>query len=221
MSQVITPQVPSGSGLSVREGINAVMAALMSTNSGPSEPPNPVAGMAWFDTTANDIKIRNAANTVWLLLSDMIGALEYDRAQSLTAPQKAQALANIEALAYGQTQALTAAQAVRAWRNMGAIGLTGVASKFYFKLPDGTIIQTGTLPTGGVADQRVILPTVFPTFLLTAVATVVSDDAAAALTAHVSGFANDAFDVRRRAVFNGGGVQPNAGMTVNWIAIGY
>lgn len=95
MSQVTSPQVPSGSGLSVREGINAVLAALMSSNSGPSEPPNPTAFQIWGDTATNDLKIRNSSNTAWLLLSDFIGALEYDRVVSLSAGQKTQGLANL------------------------------------------------------------------------------------------------------------------------------
>lgn len=121
MSQVTSAEVPSGSGLSVRQMINAVLGALMSNNSGSSEPPNPVAGMAWFDTTAGDIKIRNASNTAWLLLSDMIGALEYDRAQSLAEAQKAQirtnaglgavATENIVPISKGGTGAISAAAA--------------------------------------------------------------------------------------------------------------
>lgn len=95
MSQVSSPEVPSGSGLSVRQMINAVLAALMSSNSGSTEPPNPVPGMLWFDTTVSDIKIRDAANTAWILFRDLITAVEYDRAQLLTDPQKAQAQANL------------------------------------------------------------------------------------------------------------------------------
>lgn len=95
MSQVSSPEVPSGSGLSVRQAINAVLAALMSSNSGSAEPPNPVAGMLWFDSTVSDIKIRDAANTAWILFRDLITAVEYDRAQLLTDPQKAQAQANL------------------------------------------------------------------------------------------------------------------------------
>lgn len=94
MSQVTTSQVPSGSGLSVREAINAVLAALMSNNSGPTEPANPIPFQFWGDTATNDLKIRNAANTAWILLSDMIGALEYDRPMSLNVDQQAQLQSN-------------------------------------------------------------------------------------------------------------------------------
>lgn len=95
MSQVTSAEVPSGSGLSVRSGINAVLSALISNNSGSSPPPNPVPGQLWFDTNLNDFRIRNSANSEWQLISDMIGAVEYDRGQSLNATQQAQARANI------------------------------------------------------------------------------------------------------------------------------
>ena len=127
MSQVNSAEVPSGSGLSVRQGINDVLAALMSSNSGSSEPANPVAGMVWFDTTANDVKVRNASNTGWLLLSDMIGAVEYDRGQSLTSTQKQQARENIAAVSY-EAQTLTSGQQaqVRANLGLGAVATDGI-----------------------------------------------------------------------------------------------
>ncbi|GEM_PF-3944524 len=62
---------------------------------GPIAPTVTRSGMVWVDRTADDLKIRNASNTAWVLLSDFIGALEYDRAQLLTDPQKAQAQANL------------------------------------------------------------------------------------------------------------------------------
>lgn len=40
-------------------------AALKSTFSGATEPANAVAGMWWFDTTANILKLRNEANNAW------------------------------------------------------------------------------------------------------------------------------------------------------------
>ena len=40
-------------------------AALKSAFSGATEPVNTVAGMWWFDTTANILKLRNEANNAW------------------------------------------------------------------------------------------------------------------------------------------------------------
>ena len=40
-------------------------AALKSSFSGATAPSNPIAGMWWFDTTANILKLRNEANNAW------------------------------------------------------------------------------------------------------------------------------------------------------------
>jgi len=45
-------------------------AALKSCFSGSSSPANPVAGMWWYDTTANILKLRNEANSAWLDVYD-------------------------------------------------------------------------------------------------------------------------------------------------------
>lgn len=45
-------------------------AALKSTFSGASQPPNPVAGMWWYDTTAHVLKVRNEVNNAWLDVYD-------------------------------------------------------------------------------------------------------------------------------------------------------
>ncbi len=51
MPQVATFAVADGSGLSVREAINAVFAALQSSNSGTTAPGSPVAGQVWCNTS--------------------------------------------------------------------------------------------------------------------------------------------------------------------------
>ena len=45
-------------------------AALKSAFSGATTPANTVAGMWWFDTTANILKLRNEANSAWLSVWD-------------------------------------------------------------------------------------------------------------------------------------------------------
>ena len=45
-------------------------ACLKSSFSGTSAPSNPVAGMLWYDTTNNLLKLRNAANNAWLEIYD-------------------------------------------------------------------------------------------------------------------------------------------------------
>jgi len=47
------------------EAMENNFAALKSAFSGATEPANAVAGMWWFDTTANILKLRNEANNAW------------------------------------------------------------------------------------------------------------------------------------------------------------
>ena len=53
----------------VRTGFNAAIAAAASSSSGPTEPPEVLAGMIWQDTSVTPplMKQRNAADTAWLL----------------------------------------------------------------------------------------------------------------------------------------------------------
>lgn len=62
--------IDNATGAAVRADINAALAALFSSNSGPVEPTVKVAGMLWFDTSATPaiMKIRNAANSGWITL---------------------------------------------------------------------------------------------------------------------------------------------------------
>lgn len=59
-------------GASFRADINSALAAVVSLNSGPTEPAAPFAYMLWQDTTAGVLKQRNAANTAWVNLSDAL-----------------------------------------------------------------------------------------------------------------------------------------------------
>ena len=72
MSQTFNDAVPA-STRDALEDLTAIrnnFAALKSCFSGPSSPPNPVAGMWWYDTTNNILKLRNEANSAWLDVYD-------------------------------------------------------------------------------------------------------------------------------------------------------
>jgi len=72
MAQTYNDAVPA-STRNALEDLTAIrnnFAALKSCFSGPSSPPNPVAGMWWYDTTANILKLRNEANNAWLNVYD-------------------------------------------------------------------------------------------------------------------------------------------------------
>ena len=51
--------------------IEANFACLKSSFSGAAAPPDPVAGMWWFDTDANILKLRNEDNNAWLSVWDI------------------------------------------------------------------------------------------------------------------------------------------------------
>lgn len=66
--------IDNGPGLTVRTDINAALAALFSTNSGPVEPTVAVAGQFWFDTAdpdASKLWLRDAANAAWVPVFDV------------------------------------------------------------------------------------------------------------------------------------------------------
>jgi hypothetical protein len=56
------------SGASFLSDLNAMLLAIVSNNSGATEPATPYAFMFWADTTADRLKIRNAANSAWVTL---------------------------------------------------------------------------------------------------------------------------------------------------------
>lgn len=62
-------------GLDFRTDLNAALSALVSQNSGNTEPGTMYAGMVWFDTATGKVKMRNAANSAWVDLGTMIGAV--------------------------------------------------------------------------------------------------------------------------------------------------
>lgn len=61
--------IENGSGLAVRQDINSVLAAIVSGNSGATEPITTYANMPWFDTTNNQYKIRDKTNSFWIVIA--------------------------------------------------------------------------------------------------------------------------------------------------------
>lgn len=62
--------IANAGGAAVRSDINDVLAAILSQNSGATEPAVTAPFMPWYDTAAGALKIRNAANTAWVLFAD-------------------------------------------------------------------------------------------------------------------------------------------------------
>ena len=67
--------IANGTGAAVRSDLNDALAAIVSNNSGSSEPATKYAYQWWADTTANVLKIRNSANNAWITLRELDGTL--------------------------------------------------------------------------------------------------------------------------------------------------
>lgn len=65
--------IANGTGAAVRADLNLLFAAIVSQNSGAAEPGTISAYQWWFDTTLNLLKIRNAANTIWVNIASLVG----------------------------------------------------------------------------------------------------------------------------------------------------
>jgi hypothetical protein len=77
--------IANGSGSAVRSDLNNALAAIVSTNSGASEPSPTYAYQLWADTTAGVLKIRNGANNAWITLRELDGTLVIE-AGTVSAP---------------------------------------------------------------------------------------------------------------------------------------
>ncbi|ANK73592.1 hypothetical protein FA04_13775 [Ensifer adhaerens] len=99
--------------------------------------------------------------------------------------------------------------------------LWNAATSGYHKFPNGFMLQWGYDPTGS-GDFRKIFPVAFPATCFTAVATMASSDlpATTAVTVSTSNVDKFGFDIRARAVNNGGAVG-GAGQGALWLAVGY
>lgn len=73
--------IANGGGAAVRADINSALAAILSQNSGASEPTTTQPFMPWYDTTAGVLKIRNAANNAWINAVVVNGANTFTAAQ--------------------------------------------------------------------------------------------------------------------------------------------
>ena len=53
---------------SFRTDLNNALLAIVSVNSGGSAPSTTFANQLWYDTSANQLKMRNEANSNWIIL---------------------------------------------------------------------------------------------------------------------------------------------------------
>jgi hypothetical protein len=67
--------IANGTGAAVRSDLNDAFAAIVSQNSGTTEPATTYAYQFWADTSAGVLKLRNAANNAWITLRELDGTL--------------------------------------------------------------------------------------------------------------------------------------------------
>jgi hypothetical protein len=65
--------VANGTGAAVRSDLNGQLAAIVSNNSGATEPATMYAYQWWTDTTAGLLKLRNSANSAWITMRQLDG----------------------------------------------------------------------------------------------------------------------------------------------------
>jgi hypothetical protein len=65
--------IANGTGAAVRSDLNNALAAIVSQNSGATEPATMYAYQWWADTTTGLLKLRNAANNAWITLFQLDG----------------------------------------------------------------------------------------------------------------------------------------------------
>jgi hypothetical protein len=66
--------VANGTGAAVRSDLNGQLAAIVSNNSGATEPSTTYAYQWWADTTTGLLKLRNAANNAWITIGTLADA---------------------------------------------------------------------------------------------------------------------------------------------------
>ena len=65
--------IANGTGAAVRSDLNDALAAIVSNNSGASEPTTTYAYMWWPDSSTGLLKLRNGANNAWITLRQLDG----------------------------------------------------------------------------------------------------------------------------------------------------
>ena len=67
--------IANAPGAAVRADLNNALAAIVSNNSNATAPATTYAYQWWADTTANQLKLRNSANTDWIVIQELDGTM--------------------------------------------------------------------------------------------------------------------------------------------------
>ena len=66
--------IANGTGAAVRSDLNNALAAIVSNHSSSTEPSTTYAYQFWADTNTGDLKIRNSANSAWVVIGTLADA---------------------------------------------------------------------------------------------------------------------------------------------------
>ena len=141
--------VANGTGAAVRSDINGQLAAIVSNNSGATEPGTMYAYQWWADTTTGLLKIRNAANSAWISLRELDGTLTIEDGTAAAPGLAFTSDLNTGLLRVGADQlAITTGGTSRL-----AVSTTAVSSTLAVDVPLGAVATpsltfTGDLNTG-------------------------------------------------------------------------
>jgi len=138
-------------------------AALKSSFSGAAAPSNPIAGMWWFDTAANILKLRNEANNAWQSVWDfannkpVIANLSNEITNAMCAAalkDPAAATAGLRTLGTGATQAAAGNQAPPDGSVTGAKLVAAIAGNYQ----EGVVGTRSTTSTSCVKVLEFYIP---------------------------------------------------------------
>lgn len=142
--------ISNGTGAAVRSDLNGALAAIVTNNSGATEPTTTYAYQWWPDTTTGLLKIRNAANSGWVTVGTLASAnLGLLTATSAASTYLALAGGTITgALEIGSAGSLVF-EGSTADGNETTLAVTDPTSDRTITLPDAT----GTVPLLGLAQS--------------------------------------------------------------------
>ena len=130
----------------LRSDLNNALLAIVSQNSGSSAPGTTYANMLWYDTSTNQIKKRNEANSAWVVLGTV------DEGAGTFTPTGLPAIASQVEAEAGTDNAkmmtpLRAAQAIAALGGLGGVNIQGFISSGTYTPTSGykyaLVIATG------------------------------------------------------------------------------
>lgn len=133
--------IDNANGAAVRVDLNNLFGAIQSNNSGATSPTTTTPFQWWFDTTQNDLKMRNSGDTAWVAIFDLTGstvtpfrgtALLGDAAEATVGTVNLTDLPNIEDIQNQQGIYLAAGGSVNAFTLTLIPAIAGYVEGQYF-----------------------------------------------------------------------------------------